>query len=297
MHAVRYPGGNFVSGYRWEDGVGPRELRPRRLDLAWHGMETNEIGLHEFMAWARPGRASSRCWRSTSAPAAARPLDLLEYANLPGGTRCRTCARANGVAEPFGVRMWCLGNEMDGPWQIGHKTAEEYGRLAAETARAMRLVDPGLELVACGCSAAQMPTFGEWERTVLSTAYDDVDYISAHAYYESRTATSARFLASGVDMDRFIDGVVAAADDVRAAQAARTSRSTSRSTSGTSGTSAAHPPRSPNGLAAGAHACSRTCTRWPTPWSSATCSSRCCATRTGCRPRASPSSSTSSRRS
>jgi alpha-N-arabinofuranosidase len=112
--------------------------------------------------------------------------------------------------------MWCLGNEMDGPWQLGHSTATEYGRLAAMTARAMRQVDPRLELVACGSSGAQMPTFGTWDRTVLEETYDEVDYLSCHAYYEPVDGDLASFLGSAVGMDRFIESVVATVDHVKA---------------------------------------------------------------------------------
>jgi len=122
---------------------------------------------------------------------------LLEYANVPGGTTRSDERLANGSAAPFDIRMWCLGNEMDGPWQLGHKTADEYGRVAAETARAMRMLDPGLELVACGSSGGWMPTFIEWERTVLEHAYELVDYVSLHAYFEEGEAGDlASFLAS-----------------------------------------------------------------------------------------------------
>jgi alpha-L-arabinofuranosidase len=144
--------------------------------------------------------------------------DLLEYANLPGGSRWADLRRAHGDADPYGIRLWCLGNEMDGPWQVGHKTAHEYGRLAAETARAMRLVDPAIELVACGSSGRDMPTFGEWERTVLEECYDLVDHVSAHAYYEEhdRPGGAADFLACATDMDAFVEEVVATVDAVRA---------------------------------------------------------------------------------
>jgi len=136
---------------------------------------------------------------------------------VPGGSTLSDLRRAHGSVEPYGVRMWCLGNEMDGPWQTGHKTAAEYGRLAAETARAMRQMQPDLELVACGSSNSQMPTFADWERVVLTEAYEQVDYISAHAYYWETDGDLASFLASAIDMDRFIESVVATADAVRAA--------------------------------------------------------------------------------
>jgi alpha-N-arabinofuranosidase len=112
--------------------------------------------------------------------------------------------------------MFCLGNELDGPWQTGHKTAREYGRLAAETARAMRSAEPWLELVACGSSGSGMPTFAAWEAEVLELSYDAVDYISAHAYYEPLDGDLGSFLASAVDMDHFVDSVVATADSVGA---------------------------------------------------------------------------------
>ena len=114
------------------------------------------------------------------------------------------------------MQLWCLGNELDGPWQTGHKTAHEYGRLAAETARALRQAEPGLELVACGSSNSSMPTFGEWEATVLELAYDQVDHISCHAYYEVLDGDVDSFLASAVDMDHFIESVVATADAIGA---------------------------------------------------------------------------------
>ncbi|HSK97398.1 MAG TPA: alpha-N-arabinofuranosidase [Euzebyales bacterium] len=213
---VRYPGGNFVSGYRWEDGVGPPEQRPRRLDLAWHSIETNQFGLNEFMRWTEAAGVEPMMALNLGTRGVAEALDLLEYANHPGGTELSDLRRQHGAAEPHGIRVWCLGNELDGPWQTGHKTAAEYGRLAAETARAMRMIDPTLELVACGSSHLSMPTFGAWEATVLEEAYDVVDLISCHAYYEELDGDLGSFLASAVDMDRFIDAVVATADSVRA---------------------------------------------------------------------------------
>ncbi|GGI43611.1 alpha-N-arabinofuranosidase [Agromyces flavus] len=218
VSAIRYPGGNFVSGYRWEDGVGPRDERPRRLDLAWHSTETNEVGLDEFASWLRKVGSELMYAVNLGTRGVQEALDVLEYANIRSGTTLSDRRVANGSPEPHDIRMWCLGNEMDGPWQLGHGTAEEYGRLASKTARAMRQVDPELELVACGSSSAHMPTFGHWERTVLEETYDDVDYISCHAYYEPKGGDYGSFLASGVDMDRFIDSVVATADHVKSAR-------------------------------------------------------------------------------
>jgi alpha-N-arabinofuranosidase len=213
---VRYPGGNFVSGYRWEDGIGPRETRPRRVDLAWHVTETNEVGLDEFVDWSRRAGTEVMYAINLGTRGVAEALDVLEYANVPGGTALSDERRENGHPNPHDIRMWCLGNEMDGPWQLGHRNADDYGTLASRTAKGMRLLDSGVELVACGSSGSQMPTFGEWERTVLEHTFDDVDFISCHAYYEPVDGDTASFLASAVDFESYIDAVVATADAVAA---------------------------------------------------------------------------------
>jgi alpha-N-arabinofuranosidase len=213
---VRYPGGNFVSGYKWEDGVGPRQQRPRRLDLAWRTIETNEIGTDEFIDWARKADVEPMMAINLGTRGMEQAIDYLEYCNFPAGTEPADTRVANGHPEPHDIRLWCLGNEMDGPWQMGHKTAAEYGRLAAETARALRRADTDLQLVACGSSNRHMPTFAAWEREVLTEAYDQVDFISLHAYYEPKDGDTASFLVCADDMHRFIDAVVATADHVGA---------------------------------------------------------------------------------
>ncbi len=214
---IRYPGGNFVSGYNWEDGVGPVGQRPRRLELAWRSIETNQVGTDEFVKWAGSVGADPLLAINLGTRGIDAARNLVEYCNHPGGTYWSDLRRANGSPQPHGVKVWCLGNEMDGPWQIGHQTAAEYGRLAAETARVMRLVDPGIELVACGSSHRRMPTFASWEATVLAEAYDAVDYVSMHAYFEQHGADRDSFLACAVEMDQAIEEVVATADHVRAA--------------------------------------------------------------------------------
>ncbi|QAY64213.1 alpha-N-arabinofuranosidase [Xylanimonas allomyrinae] len=214
---VRYPGGNFVSGYKWEDGIGPKEDRPARLDLAWHSTDPNTVGVDEFMLWCQKVGVEPMMAVNLGTRGVAEALDILEYCNIPGGTAWSEQRKANGAEDPYRVQMWCLGNEMDGPWQTGHKTAEEYARLATESARAMRQMQPGLELVVCGSSSSDMDTFGTWEYTVLSEAYEHVDYVSAHEYYYEDGGDLASFLGSAVKMDRFIKSVVAVADAVRAA--------------------------------------------------------------------------------
>ncbi|WFE19590.1 alpha-N-arabinofuranosidase [Solwaraspora sp. WMMD937] len=216
VSVVRYPGGNFVSGYRWEDGVGPRDQRPTRLDPAWHSIETNDFGLDEFVSWARSAGVEPMLAVNLGTRGPREAMDLLEYANHPGGTQLSDLRRVHGRQAPYDIRMWCLGNEMDGPWQLGHQTAEEYGRRAAETARGMRMIDPDLELVVCGSSGPAMPTFAAWEATVLEHTYDQVDYVSAHLYFEEQDGDLASFLASSVEMDRFIGDIVATCDHVRA---------------------------------------------------------------------------------
>ncbi|MET7472886.1 alpha-N-arabinofuranosidase [Streptomyces sp. NPDC005648] len=215
---IRYPGGNFVSGYRWEDSVGPVEDRPRRLDLAWRSTETNRFGLSEYIAFLKKigPRAEPMMALNLGTRGVAEALQLQEYANHPAGTALSDLRVSHGDKDPFGIRLWCLGNEMDGPWQTGHKTAQEYGRIAAETARAMRQIDPEVELVACGSSSQSMPTFATWEATVLEETYDLVDHISLHAYYQPEDGDLDSFLASAVDMESFIENVVATCDHVGA---------------------------------------------------------------------------------
>ena len=216
VSVVRYPGGNFVSAYRWEDGVGPVEQRPRRLDLAWRSIETNRFGLSEFMRYLRKTGGEPMLAVNLGTRGVAEAIDLMEYANHPSGTALADLRIAHGDAAPFDVRLWALGNEMDGPWQVGHKTATEYGRLAAAAAHAMRLVDPDSEFVVCGSSGRGMPTFGAWEAEVLAHTYDLANYVSVHAYYEERDGDRDSFLASAVDMDALIEGVVATCDHVGA---------------------------------------------------------------------------------
>jgi alpha-N-arabinofuranosidase len=216
ISVVRYPGGNFVSGYRWEDGIGPVADRPVRRDVAWHSLETNEVGIDEFMRWAGKAGVEVMYAVNLGTRGVQEALDVHEYLNHPDRTRLAELRQTNGALKPYGVKMFCLGNEMDGPWQTGHKTAREYGRLAVETARALRSAEPDLELVACGSSSSSMPTFAAWEAEVLELTYDAVDYISAHAYYEPVDGDLGSFLASAVDMDHFVHSVVATADSVGA---------------------------------------------------------------------------------
>ena len=211
---VRYPGGNFVSGFNWEDSIGPRESRPARLDLAWFTTETNEVGLHEFDRWCKEAGTEMMYAVNlgTRGPDAAR--NVVEYCNHPSGTYWSDLRIKNGAKDPMNVKLWCLGNEMDGPWQICAKTAYEYGRTANEAAKLMKWVDPSIELVACGSSGYHMPTFGDWEYQMLTECYENIDYVSLHRYYGNQTNDTPDFLARNMDLDGFIKTVVSICDAV-----------------------------------------------------------------------------------
>lgn len=211
---VRYPGGNFVSGFNWEDSIGPRDRRPARLDLAWFTTETNEVGLHEFAHWARKAGSEVMYAVNLGSRGADAARNVVEYANHPSGSYWSDLRIQNGEKGPFGIKLWCLGNEMDGPWQMGHKTAAEYGRAACEAGKMMKWVDPSIELVACGSSSSEMPTFGSWEYEMLDECYDTIDYVSLHRYYGNPTNDTPGFLARSMDLDAFIKTVVSICDAV-----------------------------------------------------------------------------------
>lgn len=218
---IRYPGGNFVSNFFWEDSVGPVEKRPARLELAWRSLEQNQVGLNEFFQWTKKVRSEMMLAVNLGTRGIADACNLLEYCNHPGGTKYSDMRIAHGYRDPHKIKVWCLGNEMDGPWQIGHKTMEEYGRLAEETAKAMKLIDPSIELVSCGSSSLGMPTFPEWEAVTLEHTYDYVDYVSMHQYYGNRDGDSLDYLACSDDMDQFIRTVIATCDYVKAKKRGR----------------------------------------------------------------------------
>jgi alpha-N-arabinofuranosidase len=213
---VRYPGGNFVSGYDWRDGVGPVDERPRRLDLAWRSTETNDIGTNEFAAWASRAGAEVNLAVNLGTGGIDEARNLVEYCNHHGGSYWSDLRRLHGVVEPHRVKTWCLGNEMDALWQVGHKTADEYGRTACQTAIAMKWVDPTIELVACGSSHGKMPSFPQWEATVLDHVYEYVDYLSLHTYARNVDGDLGAFLAQSLAMDQQIRTVIATCDFVKA---------------------------------------------------------------------------------
>lgn len=213
---VRYPGGNFVSNYNWEDGIGPKDQRKKKLEIAWKVVETNEFGLDEFVDWAKKADTEVMMAVNLGTKGISEALNILEYCNIEKGTYYSDMRRKNGHEAPHNIKMWCLGNEMDGPWQTGHKTSKEYGRLASEVGRAMKIMDPDLKLVACGSSNSSMPTFASWEAEVLEECYDEVDYLSLHQYYNNIAGDTPDFLARNMEMDQFISTVVSICDYIKA---------------------------------------------------------------------------------
>jgi len=216
---IRYPGGNFVSGYNWLDGVGPKKDRPRVLDRAWNTIDTNQFGTNDFMAWAKIVGAKPLMGLNLGTGTAERAAALVEYCNVDKGTKWSDLRRAHGIEQPYKVEHWCLGNEMDGPWQIGHMTAAEYGLKAQDAARQMRAVDPSLKLIACGSSGPGMPTYLEWDREVLEQCYEYVDALSLHRYIgntkDETDEDSAKYLAMNLSMEQQIAETLAVCDLVR----------------------------------------------------------------------------------
>lgn len=218
---IRYPGGNFVSGYHWLDGVGPRKERPRVLDRAWNTIETNQFGTNEFITWARAVGTEPLMGLNFGTGSAEDAAALVEYCNVDKGTKWSDLRRQHGYEQPHNVKRWCVGNEMDGPWQIGHMGAREYGQKARDAARQMRYVDPSIQLIACGSSGPFQPTYIEWDRQVLEECYDMVDGISLHRYWgntEENFNDSQKYLAMNLAMDRQIEEIIAVCDLVKAHQ-------------------------------------------------------------------------------
>ncbi len=235
LSAIRYPGGNFVSGFNWEDSVGPVDKRPTRLDLAWKAIEPNTFGLNEFMKWMKIISCNPIMTVNLGTRGVNEARNLVEYCNFNKGSYYSDLRRSHGVKEPYGIKAWCLGNEVDGPWQIGSKTAEEYGRIASEAGKVMKWVDPQIELIAAGSSTSRMDSYPEWDRIVLMHTYDIADYISLHHYIDRRLQFSeisrktyfnggiekedyqntAQYLARTIYVDRQIHDIIATCDYVK----------------------------------------------------------------------------------
>jgi alpha-N-arabinofuranosidase len=181
-------------------------------------MNSNQFGTNEFMAWCKAVGTEPLMGLNLGTGTTEQAAALVEYCNVDKGTQWSNLRRKHGFADPYNVKRWCLGNEMDGPWQIGHMTATEYGLKAQDAARQMRYVDPSLQLIACGSSGPFMPTYLEWDREVLEQCYDYVDGLSLHRYFDNKDTTggdSSVFLAMNLTMDRQIAETVAVCDMVR----------------------------------------------------------------------------------
>jgi alpha-N-arabinofuranosidase len=216
---IRYPGGNFVSGYNWLDGVGPKDKRPTVLERAWNSLETNQFGTNDFIEWCKLVETEPLLGFNLGTGTPEMTVALVEYCNVERGTKWSDLRRQHGYDQPHRVKYWCLGNEMDGPWQMGHMTAREYGRKARDAARQIHVLDPDTRLIACGSSNTILPTYLEWDREVLEECYDQVDGISLHNYYgntpELTGNSSARFLAMNLDMERQIHEIASVCDYVQ----------------------------------------------------------------------------------
>ena len=202
---IRYPGGNFLSGYNWLDGVGPKDQRPRRRELAWQSLETNQFGTNEFMEFCKRINAAPMLGVNMGTGSIQSASDLVEYCNTASGTYWSDLRIQHGYHAPHNVRYWCVGNEMDGPWQIGHLDVVTYGNKALEAAKMMKWQDPAIKTILCGSSNDRMATYPDWDRTALEIAWEQVDYLSMHYYAGNQANDTASYLASAVAFERFVD--------------------------------------------------------------------------------------------
>lgn len=227
LGVIRYPGGNFTSGYDWLDTIGPIDKRPRKIDLAWRGIEPNTFGIHEFFQWIQPTNAEPIFTVNLGTKGIDDARNLVEYCNFAKGTYWSDLRRENGQETPFNIKLWCLGNELDGPWQIGAKSAYEYGRLANEASKVMKLVDDSIETILVGSSTPRLASYPEWDRVALEQAYEQVDYLALHNYIDKYDADdltrppknerddTPTYLAKAYRFDRQIEEIIATCDYVK----------------------------------------------------------------------------------
>ncbi len=201
LSILRYPGGNFVSGYNWRDGVGPREDRPRRRELAWQSIETNQFGTNEFIDFCRELNVEPMMAVNLGTGSLNEVSALVEYCNAPAGTQYADLRLRHGYAKPHDIKYWCLGNEMDGPWQIGALSAEDYARKAREAAKIMKWHDPRIKTILCGSSNPSMSTFPAWDRMALLHCWDQVDYLSLHNYAGNWKNDTPDYLGYATEFD------------------------------------------------------------------------------------------------
>lgn len=213
---MRYPGGNFLSGYHWLDGVGPRDKRPRRRDLAWQSIESNQFGADEFMAFCREINTKPMLGVNLGTGVIEEASSLVEYCNGQAGSKFSDMRVQNGHRAPYNVEYWCLGNEMDGHWQMGHLNAQEYALKAFEAAKMMKWQDPTIKLVLAGSSSPFMGTYPEWDRIALETCYEQVDFHALHHYTGNSKEDTASYLARTITFEDNIDALAATLRYVKA---------------------------------------------------------------------------------
>ncbi len=212
----RFPGGNFVASYRWEDGVGPKELRPVRPELAWQSIEPNTFGLNEMVEWSKLNGSDIMMTVNLGTRGIEQALDLLEYCNFKEGTYYSDLRISHGYKKPHAFKYWCLSNEADGIWQVGQKTGYEYGRLARETSKAMKLLDNSIKTVLAGSSAPSQDTFPVFDAEALDQSYEFVDYLSVHSYLSNPENDTSNYLAKTLTTDEFFKSVIATCDYIKA---------------------------------------------------------------------------------
>ncbi len=206
MSAVRLPGGNFVSGWDWKDSIGPKDLRKTRIDLAWRQYETNQFGHDEYLEWARRAGVEPLYTLNLGTGDINDAIACVEYTNHPGGSYWSDLRKKNGHADPYGVKIWYLGNEMDGPWQIRswEKDPHGYGVLAHETSKAVKWMDPTIETVACVSCSPYLATYPKWDVDVLEECYDSVDYVSLHHYHAAPVGDIGALMNASSEFEAYI---------------------------------------------------------------------------------------------
>lgn len=214
--AVRMPGGNFVSAWQWKDSIGPKENRKVHLDPSWHQYYTNEVGHDEYLQWAEKVGTKPLYTVNLGTGTIQDAMDIVEYTNHPSGSYWSDLRIKNGHEKPYGVKTWYLGNEMDGPWQLGswNNDPRGYGVRCNETSKAMKWIDESIKTAVCGSSAPFMEHFPEWDEAVLDQCYDTVDYLSVHHYHSAPMGDIKSLLGGALYYEDFINNEIAMCDFV-----------------------------------------------------------------------------------
>jgi alpha-N-arabinofuranosidase len=204
----RYPGGNLTATYRWEDGVGPREKRPTRMELAWVSIEDNSIGINEYIDYVKNLNAETLMTFNMGTRGVEAAIDLVEYCNYPGGTYLSDLRRSHGYEEPHNIKYWCIGNETDGEWQIAQARPDDYAWLCKQTGKAIKRMCPQYQVIAAGSSHRHMETVIDWDYKLLDEAWDYIDGLAVHAYTDRRENDSTKhYLAHTLSLEQYLLGI------------------------------------------------------------------------------------------